>query len=99
MIDLIIGDKHFRLYSTKEVAELLHVEARTVLRYYHDHRLPAVKVKGCYHFAESELIAFLTGSSTRSVAGTYGRSTKELKRKRLPKESTPSQWENEEELW
>lgn len=48
-----------KLYTLKEVAELLHVTERTLLSYIKSGKLPAKKIGGKWQVTESELNTFI----------------------------------------
>lgn len=56
-----IGD--LRLYNVHEVADLLHIQEKTIRRYLGDGTLHGRKLVGRWHIAEPDLQAFFVGQS------------------------------------
>lgn len=50
-----------KLYDIKELAEILHVSTRTLMRYIKDERLRAVKIGGKWTVSEENLQNFING--------------------------------------
>ncbi len=96
MYEKIIGGQVIKLYSTSEAAELLGVRRETILRYVHQGRLCGTKLRWSYHFAEDEIIRFLT-EPPRMDQPDYRRSRAERQGRR--KDAQRPGWENTESLW
>lgn len=58
-----------RLYTLDEVADMLHVSARTAFRYIHDNKLAAKKVGGTWRISASAVKAFVEGEAPEVVRG------------------------------
>ena len=54
-----IGD--LRLYNVHEVADLLHIQEKTIRRYLGDGTLHGRKLAGRWHIAEPDLQAYFLG--------------------------------------